>query len=99
MVTWPEALLAEVAERRCAIVLGAGASASCMSADNLQQPADWPTFLYRGIAKIPAHDDRAEAHQLLTGGRLLDAAEILVEALGPADFAAFLNAELVEPQF
>lgn len=97
-VTWPQSLLTEVAERRCILVLGAGASASSKNADGLSPP-NWETFLGNGIALINDGDDRAAALELLTQGDALDAAQILADSLGPADFAMFIRRELEDPCF
>lgn len=97
-ITWPQALLTEVAERRCALILGAGASASSVNVDG-QRPPDWSTFLERGFALISQDDDRAAAQDLLQRGSPLDAAQILADSLGAGDFSLFIRRELEDPQF
>jgi hypothetical protein len=97
-INWPQALLTEVAERRCVVVLGAGASASSSNPDGLH-PRDWKGFLEAGIHSIGNDDDRVAAQELLDSGAVLDAAQIVADALGPADFARFIRQELGDPGF
>jgi len=97
-ITWPRSLLTEVAERRCVIVLGAGASASARNGDG-KAPPDWDTFLRSGIRRIANAADQAEAITQLDSGYVLDAAQILADSLGPADFSRFIRAELEDPGF
>ena len=97
-IEWPESLLTEIAERRCVIVLGAGASASSCN-DAGQRPSSWTEFLEAGIAKIASENDRDAATELLKENVPLDAAQVLADALGAADFAHFIRQELVDPGF
>ena len=86
MINWPESLVAEIAERRAIIVLGAGASAACLSLDGLKRPPTWAQFIQALIALIPDADDRAHAQQLATQQRFLDAAQILRSTIPVPDF-------------
>ena len=97
-IVWPQALLTEVAERRCVVVLGAGASASAINASG-QRPSEWRAFLSAGIARISSGTDRAAAQEQLDRGAVLDAAQIMSDALGSADFARFIRQELEDPGF
>jgi hypothetical protein len=99
LIVWPASLLAEVAERRCVIVLGAGASAGCLSEDGTTRPKDWRGFLESGISGIANAGDKREATRLLNKGLFLDAAQVMADALGPGDFGMFIDAELVTPRF
>jgi hypothetical protein len=99
VINWPDSLLAEVAERRCAIVLGAGASASCVSEDGSSSPKGWHDFLGSGISRIHEETDAEEARRLLGLAAYLDAAQVMADALGPGDFAKFIYEELVTPRF
>jgi hypothetical protein len=97
-IHWSDSLLAEVAERRCILVLGAGASASSVNAAGVA-PASWTQFLANGIERIPAPADRAAAIELLESGYALDSAQILADSLGAGDFAIFIRDELETPGF
>jgi hypothetical protein len=99
LIVWPESLVAEVAERRCAIVLGAGASMGCLSEDGTEHPKNWPAFLNAGISRMSNAGDKTEAKRLLRRGLYLDAAQVMVDALGPSDFGTFITDELVVPRF
>jgi hypothetical protein len=97
-IAWPQSLLTEVAERRCVVVLGAGASASSVSSSGASPP-DWDTFLKTGVARMASVDDRDAALELLAKGAALDAAQIIADSLGPADFGMFIRQELDDPGF
>lgn len=97
-IDWPLSLLSEIAERRCAFVLGAGASAGCEAPDG-SRPPDWATFLQRAIHRLPDGETRDAAERLLVEGAYLDAAQVVVDALSPPDFAQFVREQLDIPAY
>ncbi|WP_081665251.1 SIR2 family protein [Mycobacterium sp. UM_CSW] len=97
-IPWSQSLLTEIAERRCVLVLGSGASASSVNVNGVRPPG-WVDFLQRGIDRIDNGDDRSAAEEQLQQRAFLDAAQILVDALGSADFGLFLRQELEDPGF
>lgn len=99
MIIWPESLVAEVAERRCIIVLGAGASAACVSLDGLKRPPTWAQFIQALIALIPNPDDRDHAQQLATQQRFLDAAQIVRSTIPMPDFDQVVRREFRDPTY
>ncbi len=98
-IRWPESLKVEIAERRCVIVLGAGASASCASKDGTKSPATWTEFLNGAIDLMPRNDDKTEARNLLQESRYLDSAQVILDGLPAADFSQYLRNELEKPRF
>ncbi|OUS93091.1 SIR2 family protein [Rhodococcus sp. NCIMB 12038] len=97
-IKWPQSLLTEVAERRCVVVLGAGASASSASASGVTPP-DWTTFIEAGVGRMSSAGDRDAAMELLRKGAALDAAQIVADSLGKADFALFIRDQFEKPCF
>lgn len=98
VIAWSESLLAEVAERRCVVVLGAGASASSTNASGVR-PSSWESFLESGLKRVGNDDDREAAREQLAQRAYLDAAQILVDSLDSAEFGLFLRQELEDPGF
>lgn len=99
MMNWPSSLIAEIAERRCVIVMGAGASAGCISADGRIHPPDWEMLLRDALQLVPNNSDTEFAEQLINEREYLDAAQIIVDNINPADFTQFLRDRLVSPNF
>ncbi|MFD2170558.1 SIR2 family NAD-dependent protein deacylase [Tumebacillus lipolyticus] len=89
---WPESLVTEIAERRCIIVLGAGASAS--STNELgNRPKDWSKFLRVAIRKMNDSQAQLLAIELCDKGLFLDAAQIIHDHIDPGDFDQVIQQE------
>ena len=99
MMTWPPALVTELAARRCIIFLGAGASAACLSNDGLVRPPLWRAFLESLKGLVPVGHDITIIDSLLARERYLDAAEVILSKITQADFARILRETLVQPRF
>ena len=97
-IVWPQSLVPEIAERRCVIVLGAGASAGSISRDGKSSPPNWATLL-KGASEILTEDDKILVQTLIEKERFLDAAEIVVSNSNEADYAEFIRTTFVEPHF
>lgn len=97
-INWPESLVAEIAERRCIIILGAGASASCV-APNGQSPKDWEAFLKAGIELMHDIGSKKESLELLELGKYLDAAQVMYDNVNEADFQRFIRREFQQPRY
>jgi hypothetical protein len=98
-IDWPPALVTELAERRCIMFLGAGASMGSVAEDGLARPPDWAQFLKDAALLVPSDADRKHAVTLIGKYQFLDAAEIIVERSNPADFTDYLRRTLVQPRF
>ena len=96
---WPDALIRELAERRCAVFLGAGASAGSVSSDGTTRPPDWNTFLTRLRDKMQSLAEKDIAQTLIDEHRYLEAAEVIRADVAQPDFAQFIRDELVNPRF
>lgn len=99
MMDWPVALIAELAARRCIIFFGAGASAGCLSADKSCKPPLWETFLTQLKAAMPAGTGFSSIDALIAKERFLDAAEIILGKVAPADFTRIVRQLFVTPRY
>jgi hypothetical protein len=96
---WPNALIEELAARRCIIFLGAGASAGCLAPDGLSRPPDWKTFLEKLKDALPGAAYKTIIDELLCKEKYLDAAEIILCKIYPADFARIIRQLFVQPRY
>jgi hypothetical protein len=96
---WPVALIAELAARRCIVFLGAGASANCMSADKTCNPPLWGDFLKKLKSAIPSGTDFSSIDSLIEKERFLDAAEVILGKVTPADFTRIIRQLFVTPRY
>jgi hypothetical protein len=99
MISWPKSLVTELAERRCTIFLGAGASAGAEPTKGTKQPPDWNTFLLALVKLVTSASDRTQAETLIANGQYLDAAEIIWNGTQPADRATHLRDVFVNPHY
>jgi hypothetical protein len=77
-MTWPNALIKELAARRCIIFLGSGASAASISSDGSKRPPTWSQFLEGLISIMNTKIDEPIIRDLLKKEKFLDAAEIIL---------------------
>lgn len=96
---WPVALVDELAARRCIIFLGAGASAGCISSDGSRRPPTWSAFLNELKATLLTTFNPNTINELIAKDKYLDAAEIILNNITPADFARIIRAQFVQPRY
>lgn len=96
---WPIALVAELASRRCLVFLGAGASAGCTAEDGVSRPPLWPAFIATLRSCAPAGTDLTTVDSLIAKERYLDAAEVLLAKIPPADFTRIVREQFIRPRF
>lgn len=99
MMDWPQSLVGELASRRCIIFLGSGASAGCVSSDGKSSPPTWSNFLENLKNQLPASFDKATIDDLMAKEKFLDAAEIILSNMSPADFTHIIRELFVQPRF
>lgn len=99
MITWPQALVAELAERRCIVIMGAGASMGSVAADGVTHPPNWENLLNRSLHLIRRPTDRKFAKSLIAERQYLDAAELITECSDHADFGTYIRSVFVVPKF
>lgn len=98
-MVWPIALVAELASRRCITFIGAGASAGAIAQNGVTRPPLWRAFLNTLIAAVPHGTDLSAVNDLVDKERFLDAAEILLSKITPADFSRIIRELFVQPRF
>jgi len=99
VIAWGEALIKEIAARRCLIFLGAGASMGCVSAVDGVSPPSWPELLRRLASRISELDTKDFVGNLIDAKKYLDAAEIIKSRIDPADFTDTMRAIFEAPRF
>lgn len=99
MIDWPQALVAELAARRCIIFLGAGASANSLGNDGVSKPPLWNAFLNELKMAIPTGTSFTTIDDLLAKEKFLDAAEVIMGKIVPADFTRIVRERFVKPKF
>jgi len=95
MISWPSALVSDIARRRCVIVLGAGISRNCTNPSG-RQPKTWEAFL-RDAAK--SLSPRQHVTALISRYDYLTACELIKQKLGRDAFIAMLRDEFLTPGY
>ncbi len=98
-LAWPLSLVPEIAERRCVVVLGAGASAGSFSLDGRIRPPNWSKLLLDASNLLTDLTLQTLVRSLVDKERFLDAAEIVVAKSNCADYADFIRQVFVDPRF
>lgn len=96
---WPESLVAEIAERRCIIFLGAGASAGCVDPATGNRPPGWERLLRDALATVRDADITPLVEAMLTKEQYLDAAEVVFSRIEPADARNFFRSRFYTPHY
>lgn len=96
---WPKALVTELAARRCIIFIGAGASAGALSADGIKRPPNWGKLLENLIALMNNRADDTVINDFIVKEKFLEAAELIMKNISPADFSGFIREELITPRY
>lgn len=96
---WPQALVRELAERRCLIFLGSGASAGCIAQSGSGRPPTWEQFLLRLLDKMRTPTEQSVAQQLIDEKKYLEAAEIICADIVAPDFTQFIRDTFVIPKY
>ncbi|ELQ3333716.1 SIR2 family protein [Pseudomonas aeruginosa] len=86
MITWPPALIREIADRRAIVFVGAGIS----KAASPGMPT-WPTLLVKLSEQLSTKVDKKLVKGLVAKNRLLDAAQIVTDGVERADLNAALR--------
>jgi hypothetical protein len=98
-MNWPRALITELTARRCIIFLGAGASAGALSSDGLKNPPTWNQLLRNLISLMNSNVDESIITDYIQKEKFLEAAEIIIKNISPANFSQFIREELITPRY
>lgn len=96
---WPSSLVAEIAERRCIIFLGAGASAGSHDPATGARPPDWPTLLRDAMPLTYDIAITPLAEQMIVREQFLDAAELIFSRVEPAEARTFFRQRFLTPNY
>jgi hypothetical protein len=100
VIAWDEALVVELAARRCIIFFGAGASAGSVSQATGTSPPSWPVLLGDLRSRINAgHVNLGIIDELIGERRYLEAAEVIVASMTHATYVATMRNILETPRF
>ena len=95
MISWPPALVSDIARRRCVIVLGAGISRNSTNPSG-RRPKTWEAFL--GDA-AQSFSPRKHVKELLSRNDYLTACEVIKRKLGRDVFIGMLRDEFLTPGY
>lgn len=96
---WPDSLVAEIAERRCIIFLGAGASAGCVDPATGVRPPGWEQLLRDALATVRDPDIAPLVETMLVKEQYLDAAEVVFSRIEAADARNFFRSRFYTPHY
>lgn len=96
---WPDSLVAEIAERRCIVFLGAGASAASVDPATGSRPPSWKQLLLDALATVRDPTIPALANDLIAKEQYLDAAEIIFSRIEAADARNFFRTRFYTPHY
>lgn len=96
---WPDSLVAEIAERRCIVFLGAGASAGCIDPATESRPPSWKKLLQDALETVRDQNIHELANGFIEREQYLDAAELIFSRLEAADARAFFRARFDTPRY
>lgn len=96
---WPNSLIAEIAERRCIIFLGAGASAACVDPATGTRPPGWLKLLEDAMALVGDAAIPPLARELLAKEQYLDAAELIFSRIEAAEARNFFRTRFDIPNY
>lgn len=95
---WPDALVGEVARRRCVLFLGAGVSASALAGTGAR-PKDWGQFLTDACSLVRDGDKAEKIRRLVEERRYLLALQAINQESDAGDYQQFLGREFNNPGF
>ena len=98
MISWPAKLVTDIARRTCVLYIGAGISANSQSADG-QRPLTWEAFLRRCLPKVTSEESKLYAESLLAEHDMLNACEVIINAIGTVDFGEEAKNSFKRPGF
>lgn len=98
MINWDKNIVADIARRKCVLVLGAGISKNSRNNDG-QAPKDWKEFLEYSAALIAKGKNKTRINNLIKSCDYLTACELIKNSLGRDEFCDLLKREFLTPRF
>ena len=97
-INWPQHLIAELAERRCIIFIGAGVSATAQNSDGIH-PKPWKDFLEASLSLVPEGMDKDFIKKLISENNYLLALQCIYDHSDNNDYTSFLRSEFSTPNY
>jgi len=98
VIAWPDALVREVARRRCVLFLGAGASASAADPEG-RRPKGWQELLRDACTLVRSDEARAAIEEMIAEKRYLLCLQAITQETDRSDYHDFLNTHFNNPGF
>jgi hypothetical protein len=98
MIDWPQALVREIARRRCVFFLGAGVSASASDGSG-GHPKNWQEFLESACQLVRQPDTQQSIRDLIKAGRYLLALQAISDESDRGDYHSFLESNFNNQRF
>lgn len=99
-MSWPDALIDDVAARRAVLFFGSGISQNSVGKDGKTRPKTWWTFLERAAKKMKASKKvTSEVKKLLRANDLLLACEIIKREMKRDAFVDLMKDEFQKPAY
>ena len=89
-ITWPENLIHSLAERKCAIFIGAGVSATARSSDGTKIP-DWESFIQSAADLVSDVCIKNEVDELIKSKDFLLALQAIIDHSDRSEYNRLLN--------
>lgn len=100
MITWPPSLVTEIAERRCVIFMGSGASAGAPPTVGSAKLPTWHVLLEAMSSSLLSNPaDKDEVASLLGKDKFLEAAQVIRDGSLAAEFSSFIDRTFVLPKY
>lgn len=98
-MAWGNSIIREIADRRCIIFLGAGASAGCTGAMNATPP-NWTNLLHQAMDHLNSDAaTRSAAEDQMAKGNYLNSAEIIFARINMPDMKDFFKSKFLTPRY
>ena len=98
MIVWPDALVREIARRRCVLFLGAGVSASAMDQEG-RCPQGWQQLLMAACALVRDGSARSQIEEMIRDKRYLLCLQAIAQETDRSDYHDFLTTHFNDPGF
>jgi hypothetical protein len=98
VIDWPQALVKEIARRRCVLFLGAGVSAAATD-DGGRQPKDWRGFLEEACVLVRGKQNQLEVKRMIEERRYLLCLQAIAQEADTSDYHNLLDQHFNNPAF
>ena len=90
-INWPNALIVEIARRRCLIFIGSGVTASAIVTNDANRPKTWEVFLRDACSLLKDTTINNEADSLIESKNYLLALQVIKDHSNTSDYNSYLT--------